>query len=101
MSLTNKYHKHIACSYGYKLLRVDDTFGKPFKSYLGEVSVYNFINSMIKKNKNVAVMWWKNILTKNLWWLKKTLKILRTLLNVRIVIMTLLIHINIVILTLN
>ena len=51
MSLTNKYHKHIACSYGYKLLRVDDTFGKPFKSYLGEVSVYNFINSMIKKIK--------------------------------------------------
>ena len=66
MSLTNKYHKHIAYSYGYKLLRVDDTFSKPFKSYLGEVSVYNFINSMFKKNKNIAVMWWKNILTKNL-----------------------------------
>ena len=47
MSLTNKYHKHIACSYDYKLLRVDDKFCKPFKSYLGEVSVYNFINRMI------------------------------------------------------
>ena len=34
-SYTNKYQKHIACSYGYKLVCVDDKFSKSFKSYLG------------------------------------------------------------------
>ena len=29
---TNKYQKHIACSYGYKLVCVDDKFSKPFKT---------------------------------------------------------------------
>ena len=38
--------KHVACSYGYKLVCVDDKFSKPFKSYLGEDTVYNFISSM-------------------------------------------------------
>ena len=32
-SYTNKYKKHVACSYGYKLVYVDDKFGKPFKLY--------------------------------------------------------------------
>ena len=27
-SYTNKYQKHVACSYGYKLLCVDDKFSK-------------------------------------------------------------------------
>ena len=30
-SYTNKCQKHIACSYGYKLVCVDDKFSKPFK----------------------------------------------------------------------
>ena len=30
-SYTKKYQKHIACSYGYKLVCVDDKFSKPFK----------------------------------------------------------------------
>ena len=47
-SYTNKYQKHITCSYGYKLVCVDDKFSKPFKIYLGEDAVYNFINSMIE-----------------------------------------------------
>ena len=34
VSYTNKYQKHIACSYGYKLVCVDDKFSKPFKTYL-------------------------------------------------------------------
>ena len=38
-SYTNKYQKHVACSYGYKLVCVDDKFSKPFKSYLGEDAV--------------------------------------------------------------
>ena len=46
-SYINKYQNYVACSYGYKLVFVDDTFSKPFKSYLGEDAVYNFINSMI------------------------------------------------------
>ena len=52
---TNKYQKHVACSYGYKLVCVDDKFSKPFRSYLGENAVYNFINSLIKKVNNVVI----------------------------------------------
>ena len=54
-SYTNKYQKHVACSYGYKLVCVDDKFSKPFKSYLDEDVVSNFINSMIKES-NIVVM---------------------------------------------
>ena len=50
-SCTNKYQKHVACSYDYELVCVDDKFSKPFKSYLGENSVYNFIRGMIKESK--------------------------------------------------
>ena len=35
-SHANKYQKHIACSFDYKLLCIDGTFSKPFKSYLAE-----------------------------------------------------------------
>ena len=28
---TNKYQKHVACSYGYKFVCVDDKFSKSFK----------------------------------------------------------------------
>ena len=48
---TNKYHKHIACSYGYKLVFVDDKCSKSFKWYLGKDAAYNFINSMIEESK--------------------------------------------------
>ena len=50
-SYTNKYQKHVACSYGYKLVCVDEKFSKPFKSYLGEDTVYNFISSNIEESK--------------------------------------------------
>ena len=50
-SYTNKYQKHVACSYGYNLVWVGDKFSKPFRSYLGEDTVYYFINSMVKKSK--------------------------------------------------
>ena len=50
-SYTNKYQKHVACSYGYKLVCVDDKFSKPFKSYLGEDVAYSFISSMIEESK--------------------------------------------------
>ena len=47
-SYTNKYQKHVACSYGYKLVCVDDKFSNSFKSYLGEDAIYNLISSMIQ-----------------------------------------------------
>ena len=50
-SYTNKYQKHVSCSYGYKLECVDDKFSKPFKSYLCGDAVENFINSIIKEIK--------------------------------------------------
>ena len=46
-SYINKYQTHVAYSYAYRLVYVDDTFSKPFKSYLGQDAVYNFINSMV------------------------------------------------------
>ena len=64
-SHTNKYQKHVACSYGYKLVCVDDKFIKPFKTCLGKDAVYNFINSMIEESKCCSYVM-KNILTKNL-----------------------------------
>ena len=48
---TNKYQKHIARSYGFKLVCVNDKLNKPFKTYLGKDAVYNFINSMIEESK--------------------------------------------------
>ena len=47
-SYIKKYQKHIACSYGYKLLCVDDKFRKLFKTYLGKDVVYNFTHNMIE-----------------------------------------------------
>ena len=38
-SFKSKYQNHIACSYGYKLICVDDKFNKPFKAYLGKDTV--------------------------------------------------------------
>ena len=52
--------KHVAFSYGHKLVCVDDKFSKPFKSYLGEYAVYNLINSMIEENEH-----WIDIKNKN------------------------------------
>ena len=50
-SYTNKYQKHIACSYGYKLVCVDDKFGKPFKNYLDKDAICNFTNCIIEENR--------------------------------------------------
>ena len=47
-SYTNKYKKHIACSYHCKLVCVHDKFSKAFKTYLRKYAVYNFINSRSK-----------------------------------------------------
>ena len=60
-SYTNKYQKHIACKYGYKLVCVDDKFSKPFKTYLRKDVVYNFINNMIKESKYCSIRTLRNV----------------------------------------
>ena len=50
-SSTNKYEKHVDCSYDCKLIYVDDKFSKRFKSYLDEDALYYFVRSMIKESK--------------------------------------------------
>ena len=62
---TNKYQKHVPCSYDYKLVCVDGKFGKSFNSYLGKDAGKSFINSIIKEiTFRSDVM--KNTLTKKL-----------------------------------
>ena len=71
-SYSNKYHKHVACSYGYKLVCVDDKFSRPFKSYLGKEAAFNFINSMVEESKYCSDVMKKNILENNLKLKKRT-----------------------------
>ena len=54
----NKYQKHIAYSYGYKLVCVDDKFDKPFKTYLDKETIYNSITILLiawSNKVNIAV----------------------------------------------
>ena len=62
---TRKYQKHVACSYGYKLVCVDYKFSKLFRSYIGDDAVYSVISSMIKESNYFSDVM-KNILTNNL-----------------------------------
>ena len=55
-SYTSKYQKHVACSYGYKLVFVDDKFSKPFKSYFDGDAVYNIIDSIVESKYYTDVM---------------------------------------------
>ena len=48
---TNKFRKHLACKYSYKLAYVDDKFSNPLKSYLDKEATYNFISSMTEEGK--------------------------------------------------
>ena len=47
-SYTNEYKK--ICSYGYKLVCVDNKFSKLFKSHFVEDVAYNSINSVIQES---------------------------------------------------
>ena len=60
-SYTKKYQKHVAFSYDYKLVCVDNKSSKLFKSYLREDAVYNFINSMIEESKYCSDVMKKNL----------------------------------------
>ena len=50
-SYTSKYQKHIACSYSYKLVCVDDKFREPFKTDLAKDIADDYVNSMIEEKK--------------------------------------------------
>ena len=50
-SYTKNYQRYITCSYGYKLVCVEDKFSKRFKSHFKESTLYNFIHSMIKESQ--------------------------------------------------
>ena len=50
------YGRHVACSYCYRLLCTNDSFSKPFKSYLGENAVSNLSNSMVEEHKKYCDM---------------------------------------------
>ena len=58
--------KHVAYSYGFELVYVDDKFSKPFRSYLENDAFYNFVNSMIEESKYYSDEKKKHILTRNL-----------------------------------
>ena len=45
-SYTNKYQKHVVCSYGYKIVCVVDKVSNLTISYLGEDAVKIFMSSI-------------------------------------------------------
>ena len=51
---TKKYQNHIVCSYGYKLICVDERYSKPYKTYLSEDAIDKFLNDMIKESENCS-----------------------------------------------
>ena len=51
---TEKLQKHIACSYGYKVVCCyDDRMSKPFKMYRGLDSVNKFFTDMFEEEKEI------------------------------------------------
>ena len=46
---TNNYQNHVGCSFGYRLVCVDDQISKPFKSYLGEDTVHKLITNIVEE----------------------------------------------------
>ena len=49
---TEKLQKHVACSYGYKVVCCyDEKLSKPFKMYRGFDSVYKFFTDIFEEEK--------------------------------------------------
>ena len=69
-SYTNKYQKYVACSYGYKLVCVDDKFSKPFISYLGKM-LFTILLAVWLKKVTIVAMRWKKYFNKELVMIKK------------------------------
>ena len=47
--LTKKNHDHIPCSFGYKLVCIDDRFSKSIVVFRGENDAYKFIKAFLTK----------------------------------------------------
>ena len=52
----NNFQNHVGCSFGYKLLCVDDQFSRPYRSYLGQNTAHKFITNMVKESKYCSRM---------------------------------------------
>ena len=50
-SYTKKYQDHIPCSFGYKVVCVDDRYTKPIIVYRGEHAALEFIKAILKEYK--------------------------------------------------
>ena len=46
-SYTGKYQDHIPCSFGYKVVCVDNKFSKKVVLYRGKIAVYKFIKAIL------------------------------------------------------
>ena len=68
---TQKHQKHVASNYGCKFLCVDDKYSKPFKSYLGKDSVFNFVNNSVINENKYCIEVMKKHFTKKLVTFKK------------------------------
>ena len=49
-----KYPDHIVCSYGYKMICVDDRHSKLYKTYFGEDRIDKFLYDMIKESEHCS-----------------------------------------------
>ena len=49
--ITQKYHKHVPCSYAYKVVCIDDKCSKSIVVYRGVNAVYEFIKAILKEHK--------------------------------------------------
>ena len=53
-SWTRKHQKHIACSYGYKVVCCyDDKYSRPYKRFRGENAAYKFLEAIIEEEKTI------------------------------------------------
>ena len=48
ISYTEKYRKHISCSFAYKVVCVDDKFSKPVVLYRGKMQSINLLKWFLK-----------------------------------------------------
>ena len=55
-----KYHEYVPCSFTYKIVCIDDKFGKPIVVYRGENAAYEFIKAILKEYQ-----YWKKVLKKH------------------------------------
>ena len=50
-SYTKRYHEHVSCSYSYKVICIDDRFGKSTIIYRGENDADEFIKEILQEHE--------------------------------------------------